>query len=242
MLEVMVEMMTTHNMAMDADQDLALADYREVAILRATKTPLQNWICAIYSVVTACKGVCAMQLSKELGVQYRTAWYMLHRIREACGEGEFGLANAVEMDECYVGGKETNKHANKKLGAGRGAVGKVPVMGARERGGTTVAKPVESADQKTATGFAAATVKEGSTVYTDQSRIYCNLPFTHASVNHGAGEYVRGDAHQFSGERVGRIQAFAARNMASSIEEAPAPLCEGSDQAVEHWQREDWHD
>ncbi len=171
-------------------------------ILHATKTPLQNWIYAIYSVMTARKGVSAMQISKELGVQYRTAWYMLHRIREACGDGEFGLANIVEMDECYVGGKESNKHSNKKLRAGRGAVGKVPVMGARERGGKTVAKPVESADQTTATGFATATVKEGSTVYTDQSRIYGNLPFTHASVNHGAGEYVRGDVHTNSLESV----------------------------------------
>ena len=128
---------------------------------------------------------------------------MLHRIREACGGDEFSLANVVETDECYFGGKESNKHSNKKLRASRGAVGKIPVMGAREWGGKTVARPVESADQKTATEFAAATVKEGSTVYTDQSRIYGNLPpFTHASVKHGASEYVRGDVHTNSLESV----------------------------------------
>ena len=93
-------------------------------IMHATKTPLQNWIVAIYSVMTARKGVSAMQLSKELGVQYRTAWYMLHRIREACASGEFKLDTVVEMDEVYIGGKEKNKHEHKKLNAGRGPVGK----------------------------------------------------------------------------------------------------------------------
>ena len=164
-------------------------------IMHATKTPLQNWIVAIYSVMTARKGVSAMQLSKELGVQYRTAWYMLHRIREACASGEFRLDNIVEMDEAYIGGREANKHASKKLRAGRGPVGKVPVMGARERGGATVAKPVKDADGETAKRFAMETVKAGATIHTDDSRIYRGLPFRHESVNHSANEYVRGEVH-----------------------------------------------
>ena len=164
-------------------------------IMHATKTPLQNWIVAIYSVMTARKGVSAMQLSKELGVQYRTAWYMLHRIREACAGGEFRLDNIVEMDEAYIGGKEAAKHADKKLRAGRGAVGKTAVIGARERGGKTVAKPVENADGRTAIEFATKTVKAGATIYTDDSRIYSRLPFNHDSVNHSAGEYGRGPIH-----------------------------------------------
>ncbi len=164
-------------------------------IMHATKTPLQNWIVAIYSVMTARKGVSAMQLSKELGVQYRTAWYMLHRVREACAGGEFRLGNVVEMDEVYIGGKEANKHESKKLRAGRGPVGKATVMGARERGGKTVAKPIPNADGRTATEFAAATVKPGATVYTDESNIYNRLPFDHDAVNHSAKEYVRGPVH-----------------------------------------------
>ncbi len=164
-------------------------------IMHATKTPLQNWIVAIYSVMTARKGVSAMQLSKEIGVQYRTAWYMLHRIREACADGEFKLDSVVEMDEVYIGGKEANKHANKKQKAGRGPVGKTAVMGARERGGNTVAKPVASADGETACDFARETVKPGATIYTDESRIYNRLPFDHEAVNHSAGEYVRGRVH-----------------------------------------------
>ncbi|MXW85906.1 MAG: IS1595 family transposase [Boseongicola sp. SB0667_bin_21] len=164
-------------------------------IFHATKTPLPNWIYAMYSVMTARKGVSAMQLSKELEVQYRTAWYMLHRIREACGDGDDTLAGIIEMDEVFIGGREGAKHANKKLRAGRGTVGKTPVMGARQRGGKTVAKPVENADMKTANEFAVETVSEGSTVYTDDSKIYGKLPFAHDSVNHSANEYVRGDCH-----------------------------------------------
>ena len=164
-------------------------------IMHATKTPLQNWIVAIYSVMTARKGVSAMQLSKELGVQYRTAWYMLHRIREACASGEFRLDSIVEMDEAYIGGREANKHASKKLRAGRGPVGKVPVMGARERGGRTVAKPVDNADGETAKAFAQAVVAADATIHTDDSRIYNTLPHKRRSVRHSAGEYVRGNVH-----------------------------------------------
>ena len=65
--------------------------------------------------MTARKGVSVMQLSKEISVQYRTAWYMLHRICRSC-------ENVGEMDESYTGEKEFNKHADKKLNAGRGTV------------------------------------------------------------------------------------------------------------------------
>ncbi len=171
-------------------------------ILHSTKTPLPNWVYAIYTVMTARKSVSAMQMSKEIGVQYRTAWYMLHRIREACANGEFRLANTVEIDEAYIGGKEANKHASKKLKAGRGPVGKVAVMGARERGGNTIATPVANADGATARDFATETVEAVSTVYTDESTIYKRIPFEHDSVNHSAGEYVRDDVHTNGTESV----------------------------------------
>ena len=123
--------------------------------MHATKLPLQDWIYAIYSVMTARKGVSAMQLSKELGCQYRTAWHMLHRLREACGRGEFVLRHVVEADETCIGGKRKNMSAAKRkalAGTGRGAVGKVVIAGIRERGGKVKARVVEHTDAATLVG------------------------------------------------------------------------------------------
>ncbi|MDE0191603.1 MAG: IS1595 family transposase [Gammaproteobacteria bacterium] len=168
--------------------------------MHSTKRPLQDWIYAIYSVLTARKGVSAMQLSKELGVQYRTAWHMLHRIREACGRGDFTLSRIVEADETHIGGKESNKHEAKKLKAGRGAVGKETVTGIRERGGKVKARHVERQDARTLIGFVEASVEPGATVYTDDAAAYGALPtmlnqYEHETVAHSRGEYVRGAAH-----------------------------------------------
>ena len=77
----------------------------------------------MYALMHSRKGISSMQLSKELGVQQRTAWYMLHRLRLACGSGSEALHGEVEMDATYIGGKESNKHFDKKLKAGRGTVG-----------------------------------------------------------------------------------------------------------------------
>ena len=168
--------------------------------MHATKRPLQDWIYAIYTVLTSRKGVSAMQLSKELGVQYRTAWHMLHRIREACGRGDFSLGDTVEVDETYIGGLEKNKHESKKLHAGRGAVGKTAVVGVRQRGGKTKAEPVGSTDAHTLRGFVEDAVEMGATVYTDDAAAYGALPsvinqYQHDTVAHSKGEYVRGDVH-----------------------------------------------
>ena len=175
--------------------------------MHATKLPLQSWIYAIYTVLTARKGVSAMQLSKELGCQYRPAWHMLHRIREACARDDFTLANVVEADETYVGGIEANKHETKKLKAGRGPVGKTAVAGIKERGGKVIAKTVERTDGPTLIEFVESNVKPGATVYTDDAGAYTHLAnafnqYVHETVKHGAGEYVRGDAHTNSVEAV----------------------------------------
>ena len=166
----------------------------------ATKRPLQEWIYAIYSVLTARKGVSAMQLSKELGVQYRTAWHMLHRVREACQSGKFKLAGVVEVDETYVGGKERNKHESKKRKSGRGTAGETPVIGARERGGKVKAMPIEATDGRSLIEFVEATAEPGATVYADDAKAYVNLStilnqYQHESVKHSAGEYARGVVH-----------------------------------------------
>ena len=166
--------------------------------MHSRKKGLQGWIFAIYSVLTARKGVSAMQLSKEIGVQYRTAWYMLHRIREACGNGEFTLSYVVEADETYIGGKDVNKHASKRLNAGRGIVGKTVVAGVRKRGRRVVAQPVKSTEASTLILFVSNRLEPGTIVNTDEARAYRSLPnvdnlITHKVVKHSSGSYARGE-------------------------------------------------
>ena len=118
-------------------------------IMHSSKLPMQKWVVAIYYLLTARKGISSMQLSKEIGITQKSAWFMLQRIRECCKQGDFKLSKIVEVDETYIGGKEKNKHTNKKTNAGRGAVGKSAVFGMRERGGKVKAMPVERTDSKT---------------------------------------------------------------------------------------------
>ena len=87
---------------------------RTKTIFERSHVPLHKWLYAMYLVVTARKGISSLQLSKEIGVQQKTAWFMLQRLREACGNDFAKLKGIVEVDELYVGGKERNKPADKK--------------------------------------------------------------------------------------------------------------------------------
>jgi transposase-like protein len=114
---------------------------RTGTVFERSHIPLHKWLYAMYLLVTARKGISSLQLAKEIGVTQKSAWFMLQRLREACGSGDDldKLRGIVEVDECFIGGKERNKHEHKKLKAGRGSVGKTAVVGLRERGGRTVA-------------------------------------------------------------------------------------------------------
>jgi len=89
--------------------------------MHASKVSCRKWAVTMYYVLTARKGISSMQLSKELGVTQKTAWFMLARVREGCRRGDYQLAGEVEVDEVYIGGREGNKHARARLHAGRGA-------------------------------------------------------------------------------------------------------------------------
>jgi transposase-like protein len=165
-----------------------------------TNVGLRQWFKVIYMMLTGKKGVSSLEIQRVMGFgSYETALYMTHRIRTALVDPEFRkLMGIVEVDETYVGGKNKNRHADKKL-EGSGVANKFPVIGAVTRKGTLVARALASVDQRTAEAFIREAVSEKvDLVATDESGLYVRLAkrgYKHEAVRHSAGEYVRGVVH-----------------------------------------------
>lgn len=165
-------------------------------IMHDSRLPLHKWALAFYLFSTNLKGVSSMKLHRDLGITQKSAWYLAHRIRETWDDATEKFAGEVEVDESYFGGKEGNKHASKKLNAGRGTVGKTAVVGMKNRETNQVqAEVIERTDKATLQGFVVENTTPDTTVYTDEARAYSGLPREHQAVGHGVGEFVREQAH-----------------------------------------------
>lgn len=162
--------------------------------------PLWKWFLAIYLISESKKGISAKQLERMLGVSYKTAWYLSHRIRDAMGDDEQPLLRGiVELDETYVGGE--------RRGYGKGYKGnKVIVAGAKARHGEIRLKLIPSTSRKNLHAFANEHVAtDAEAIYTDEHSGYEGLGTAarpHESVSHAAEEWVRGDVHTNSVESV----------------------------------------
>jgi transposase-like protein len=175
---------------------------RTGTVLEESRLPLQKWLMAIYLMTTARKGIPSTQMAKELGITQKSAWFLAQRIREAwlTTDGEISgggqLGGEVEVDETFIGGKESNKHASKKINMGRGTVGKSIAIGMKQRDGSVIAKHIHNTSKGTLQGFIYQNAVPGSVVYTDTHSSYKGIKgYTHLTVNHTVGEYVRDQAH-----------------------------------------------
>jgi transposase-like protein len=178
-------------------------------IYENSKISLRNWFAAGYLCLSSKKGISSLQLSRQLGITQKTAWFVLHRIREMLRDkAPQMLRGTAQIDETYVGGAIGNKHKSKiaKLKEGRNGKGlqgtgdmKTPVFGIAETGGKVIVKVTNWVSKKSAKDLIEKHVAEGANMVTDGYAMYAFLGqddrFKHYIVDHSAGQYVNSGFH-----------------------------------------------
>jgi len=172
---------------------------RTGTVFANSKIPLQKSFLAFYLLSSRKKGISSHQLARDISITQKSAWFLLNRLRKAFEHPNFQtmLKNVVEIDETFIGGKNKNRHKNKKAPRcqGRNWKDKIPMLGLLERGGNLIAQIVPNTQQNNLEPIIISQVKKGSDVYTDEwYRHSRNLPksFNHQIVNHSAKQYAKG--------------------------------------------------
>lgn len=170
-------------------------------IFENTNKPLRDWFRVVHMMVTSKKGISALQVQRNMGFgSYETAHSMCHKIRAALIEPEHKLGGIVEIDETWIGGKDYNKHWNKRSGGrGGGGSGKTPVIGAVQRKGNVIARVLDHVTRQSAEWFVQEMISDKvSLIATDEAGAYHALKdrgLPHQSVSHETGRYVIGAVH-----------------------------------------------
>lgn len=170
-------------------------------IFENSPIPLQKWFAAIWLITSHKKGISSLQLHRDIGLTQKTAWFMLQRIRFAVRTKTFNqpLKNHVEADDCFIGGKNKNRHSNKKVkkAQGRSLKDKTPVLGLVERNGRVVAMRINDTSKKTIHPIILQNVCPTAKLSTDEWWGYRGLAstYSHGIVKHRNGEYVLGEVH-----------------------------------------------
>lgn len=173
---------------------------RTGTIFENTKLSLRKWFMAVWLILSHKKGISSLQLSRDIRVTQKTAWFMLQRIRGCliC-KNEGRLQNEVEADETFVGGKNKNRHRDKKVKRcqGRAFKDKTPVLGMLERKGNVIARVIKNTSQSELTPNILEFVDRNAVLYTDEWQGYNKIDkmYYHYSIDHGKGQYGIGRIH-----------------------------------------------
>ena len=163
-------------------------------IFENTNIPLTKWFMAIYLILNHKKGISSLQLGRDIDITQKSAWFVNHRLRELTKQKKEGpMSGIVEVDETFIGGKESNKPKHKRSVYNT----KTTVFGMLERGKDVRVKVVSSPSSKNLITQILKNVEPDTYIISDGYKGYKRLSgyYVHLSIEHQRGEYVRGIAH-----------------------------------------------